>query len=208
MIYALGKFSGANFNLAVSVALGIAKKLEWQDVGIYCATQILAGICAGGCYLGRFGKSFNLQPTAGHSMWQAGLAELLYTFMLCIVVLNAAASKFHAGNNRVFGITIGLVIVARAYSGGRVSMVCFKHVVGFGIDVACAFLFSVGLNVLSGSAAAAFSIAASLMCMIFALRTFSGAHFNPWRVRGWRRCKFTWVCRFLVVFVPPSHTLP
>ncbi len=184
---------------------------------------------------------------------------MLYTFMLCIVVLNAAASKFHAGNNQVFGITIGLVIVAGAYSGGSASMGCSSHVVAFGIDVACAYfcvyycyvytvfelvgatlaagafmvcrakqealdspeqarcdegnediqawllseflgtyvlVLSVGLNVLSGSAAAAFSIAASLMCMIFALRTFSGAHFNPWRVRGWRRCKFTWVCRF------------
>merc|ERR1719272_777977 len=40
-------------------------------------------------------------------------------------------------------------------------------------------VLTVGLNVLSGSAAGAFSIAASLMCMIFALGTCSGAHFNP-----------------------------
>jgi len=40
-------------------------------------------------------------------------------------------------------------------------------------------VLTVGLNVLSGSAAGAFSIAASLMCMIFALGTVSGAHFNP-----------------------------
>merc|ERR1711865_263355 len=40
-------------------------------------------------------------------------------------------------------------------------------------------VLTVGLNVLSGSTAGAFSIAASLMCMIFALGTCSGAHFNP-----------------------------
>merc|ERR1719408_818007 len=40
-------------------------------------------------------------------------------------------------------------------------------------------VLTVGLNVLSGSGAAAFSIAASLMCMIYALGTVSGAHFNP-----------------------------
>merc|ERR1719498_2217631 len=40
-------------------------------------------------------------------------------------------------------------------------------------------VLTVGLNVLSGSAAGAFSIAAALMCMIFALGTVSGAHFNP-----------------------------
>merc|ERR1719456_772906 len=40
-------------------------------------------------------------------------------------------------------------------------------------------VLTVGLNVLSGSSAGAFSIAASLMCMIYALGTSSGAHFNP-----------------------------
>jgi len=40
-------------------------------------------------------------------------------------------------------------------------------------------VLTVGLNVLSDSAAGAFSIAASLMCMVFALGTCSGAHFNP-----------------------------
>eukprot|EP00971_Amphidinium_carterae_P021138 417429-Amphidinium_carterae.1 len=38
---------------------------------------------------------------------------------------------------------------------------------------------TVGLNVLNGSSAGAFSVAASLTCMIFALGSVSGAHFNP-----------------------------
>jgi len=234
MIYALGKSSGGNFNPAVSVALGIAKKMEWSEVAIYSVTQIAAGIFAGLCYLGMFGESFNLQPTKGHSAWQAGLAELLYTFMLCFVVLNVAASKVHAGKNQFYGLAIGFVVVAGAYSGGSVSMGCFNPAVAFGIDVASAhfgikycfiytlfelvgaalaavafnvcrgeqeedvnakpglvakllseflgtymLVLTVGLNVLSGSAAGAFSIAASLMCMIYALGTVSGAHFNP-----------------------------
>jgi len=40
-------------------------------------------------------------------------------------------------------------------------------------------VLTVGLNVLTSSPAAVFSIAASLMCMIFALGSVSGAHFNP-----------------------------
>merc|ERR1719463_748769 len=186
-----------------------------------------------------FGESFNLQPTKGHTLVQPGLAELLYTFMLCFVVLNVACSKFHADNNQFYGLAIGFVIVAGAYSGGSVSMGCFNPAVAFGIDVSSAqfgvfycfvytvfeligaamaagafmvcrgaqeeagdnevddveipmsakvlseflgtyfLVLTVGLNVLSGSAAGAFSIAASLMCMIFALGSCSGAHFNP-----------------------------
>jgi len=234
MIYALGKSSGANFNPAVSVALGLCNKLPWSDVAIYCVVQIVAGICAGLCYLSMFGESFNLQPTKGHTWWQAGMAETLYTFMLCFVVLNVAASKKHAGKNQFYGIAIGFVIVAGAYSGGSISMGCFNPAVAFGIDVSSAsqgvkycfmytffelvgavmaagafkacrgaqeedeeaepsiaakllseflgtymLVLTVGLNVLSGSSAGAFSIAASLMCMIFALGTCSGAHFNP-----------------------------
>lgn len=40
-------------------------------------------------------------------------------------------------------------------------------------------VLTVGLNVLAKSPAAAFSIAASLMCMIYALGDISGANFNP-----------------------------
>jgi len=234
MIYGLGKSSGANFNPAVSLALGLTNKLDWTEVGIYSGVQLVGGILAGFCYFGVFGSSFNLAPTKGHNWWQAGLAEILYTFMLCFVVLNVAASNKHAGKNQFYGLAIGFVIVAGAYSGGSVSMGCFNPAVAFGIDVSSAHLgikfcaiytlfefvgaalaaacfkvcrgeqednadaepslvarllseflgtymlvLTVGLNVLSGSAAGAFSIAASLMCMIFALGTCSGAHFNP-----------------------------
>merc|ERR1719284_2345155 len=40
-------------------------------------------------------------------------------------------------------------------------------------------VLTVGLNVLASSPAGAFSIAASLMCMIYALGDVSGANFNP-----------------------------
>jgi len=64
-IYALGGVSGANFNPAVSVALGLSNKLDWTTVGIYCVVQIIAGICAGLSYGALFFKVFNLAPGAG-----------------------------------------------------------------------------------------------------------------------------------------------
>eukprot|EP00747_Dinoflagellata_sp_TGD_P125988 gnl/TRDRNA2_/TRDRNA2_174230_c4_seq36.p1 gnl/TRDRNA2_/TRDRNA2_174230_c4~~gnl/TRDRNA2_/TRDRNA2_174230_c4_seq36.p1 ORF type:complete len:458 (-),score=98.30 gnl/TRDRNA2_/TRDRNA2_174230_c4_seq36:49-1422(-) len=240
-IYALGGVSGANFNPAVSLALGLSKKLSWKDVGIYIAVQLVAGIAAGFAYFLMLGEVFNLAPAKGFNWWSAALVEILFTMMLCLVVLNVAASKAHAGKNEFYGLAIGFVIVAGGYGAGHISGGCFNPAVAFGIDVSsahlgfgwalaytgfevlgaalAAFLFrvcrpedfdeavteqnindykyqlatklcseflgtyflvlTVGLNVIGGSPAGAYSIAAALMCMIYALGSCSGAHFNP-----------------------------
>jgi aquaporin Z len=229
-IYALAPISGANFNPAVSVALGFSKKLSWKDVGLYSMTQVLAGACAGVGYRFLFGAGFSLEPATGFSWWQAGVSELLYTLMLCFVVLNTACSAANAGKHQFYGLSIGFVIVAGAYGAGVVSLGCFNPAVALGIEAGnlslggylpiyiafelagaalAAKLYSVvrpeefeqgqpagmmakvtseilgtyflvltvGLNVLGDGEV--FSIAASLMCMIFALGDVSGAHFNP-----------------------------
>lgn len=235
MVYALGPVSGANLNPAVSVALGASGKMQWEKVGAYAAVQVLAGLLAGVFYALVFGKAFTLHPTSGHFLWQAGLAEIVYTFMLCTVVLNVAASNKHGGKNEFYGLAIGGVIVAGGYSGGSISMGCFNPAVAIGIDVssggglyclaylvfeligaalaAVAFkfcrpedfdashvdssystrskllaeflgvfilMFTAHLDVVSGATAGVvLSIAAALTCMIFALGSVSGGHFNP-----------------------------
>jgi len=241
-IYALGGVSGANFNPAVSVSLGISKAmkgpgLDWRTVGIYCAVQILAGIVAAFSYAILFWNAFNLAPAKGFGALSAGLCEILYTFMLCFVVLNVAVARKYSENegNQWYGLAIGFVIVAGAYGAGVVSGGCFNPAVAIGIDTSSAgfgigwciaytvfeligaalaavafkvvrpgdfandpnrtpsllseltseflgtfmLVLTVGLNVLGNSPAGAFSIAASLMCMIYALGDVSGAHFNP-----------------------------
>jgi len=203
-------------------------------VGMYCATQIFAGICAGAAYSVMFGASIPLQPAKGFGWVSAGSAEFFYTFMLVFVVLNVAASKKQEKEgNHWYGLAIGWVIIAGAYGAGAISGGCFNPAVAIGIDlssfshgigwclwysccelVAAVFavalfkvvrpadfdpeavkgkaqiivgeflgtfmlVLTVGLNVLGKSPAAAFSIAASLMCMIYALGDVCGAHFNP-----------------------------
>lgn len=138
-IYALASVSGANFNPAVSVALGISGKLDWMNVGIYCVVQIIAGICAGLSYGALYWKVFNLTPGAGFGWWEAMFAEVLYTFMLCFVVLNVAATKKNGGN-QFFGLAIGFVIIAGGYAAGNISGGCFNPAVALGIDVSSAGL--------------------------------------------------------------------
>jgi len=244
-IYSLGSISGANFNPAVSVALGISKSMngpgmEWKMVGIYCIVQILAGIAGALSYAVLFWTAFNLQPSKGFGGFSAGLCEMLYTFMLVFVVLNVAVARKYSEieGNQWYGLAIGFVIVAGAYGAGAVSGGCFNPAVAIGIDTSSAgigfgwciaytlfeligaalaavafkvvrpgdfsprgppdekmptltseltseflgtfmLVLTVGLNVLGNSPAGAFSIAASLMCMIYALGDVSGAHFNP-----------------------------
>jgi len=246
-IYAMGGVSGANFNPAVSLALGLSGKLAWKEVGIYSGVQILAGVAAGLTYVATLNDAFNLAPAQGFGWWEAALAEILYTCMLCFVVLNCAASKKNGcdsmnGDQQFYGLAIGFVIVAGGYGAGHISGGAFNPAVALGIDLSSAFLgvfwgpvyvvyevlgaclaaglfrvvrpddfpetqlgpfaaegesytlatkcvsefigtfylvLTVGLNVLGKSAAPAFSIAAALMCMIYALGNCSGAHFNP-----------------------------
>merc|ERR1719327_1917790 len=76
-IYALGNISGANFNPAVSVALGISQSmkgpgLDWKTVGIYCGVQILGGIIAAFSYAILFWNAFNLAPSKGFGALAAG----------------------------------------------------------------------------------------------------------------------------------------
>jgi len=243
-IFALGGVSGGNFNPAVSVCIGITTAMkgpggmDWGKVGVYCATQVLAGLCGAFSYAILFWNAFHLGPTAGFSWFSAGLCETLYTFMLCFVVLNVAVARKYSENegNQWYGLAIGFVIVAGAYGAGAVSGGCFNPAVAIGIDASSAgfrlgwcltytifeligaalaavafkmvrpgdfnssdpfappkigpklvseflgtfmLVLTVGLNVLGNSPAGAFSIAASLMCMIYALGDVSGAHFNP-----------------------------
>merc|ERR1719440_1346688 len=138
-IYALGGVTGANFNPAVSVALGLSNKLEWKEVGIYMAVQVIAGIVAALSYGALFFKVFNLAPAPGFGWWEAMLAEVLYTFMLCFVVLNVATAKKNEGN-QFYGLAIDFVIIAGAYGAGAISGGCFNPAVALGIDVSSAGL--------------------------------------------------------------------
>jgi len=236
LVYALGGVSGANLNPAVSVALGLSKKLPWLEVGKYVGAQLAGGAAAGVAYGAVFGRTFNLEPAKGALVYQVFLAEMLYTLMLCFVVLNVAASKKHAGN-QFYGLAIGFVVIAGGYGAGHISGGCFNPAVALGIDLSSAALgfgwclpygvfelvgaalaaglfrvvrpeegdedaaplekypmasrfvsefigtyflvLTIGLNVLGGSKAPVWSIAASLTSMVFALGSCSGAHFNP-----------------------------
>merc|ERR1719443_2208844 len=106
--------------------------MPWDKVAKYIGVQLAGGIAAGGAYFAVFGKGFMLGPGKGFEV-SACICELLYTFMLCFVVLNVAGVK--KGCQDWFGLAIGFVIVAGAYGAGAVSGGCFNPAVATGIAV-------------------------------------------------------------------------
>lgn len=152
MIYALGSVSGANFNPAVSLALGLCGKMEggWREVGSYVLVQMVAGLFAAlGASLVlvkqvQIGSPHSfavqyLESDGSPHVWDvnfytsACVAELLMTAMLCFVVLNVAAAESVKGN-QYFGLAIGFTIIAAAHGGGSLSGGCFNPAANFGID--------------------------------------------------------------------------
>merc|ERR1719262_2087498 len=80
-------------------------------------------------------RSFNLEPGEGFTWFEACIAEVLYTAMLCFVVLNVAAASKVAGN-QYYGLAIGFVIVAGGYAVGPISGAALNPAVALGVDAA------------------------------------------------------------------------
>jgi aquaporin Z len=77
------------------------------------------------------GQEFSPAPGAGTTTMQAFLVEALFTFALCLVVLNVATSKRTEGNS-YFGLAIGFTVVVAAFAGGGISGGAFNPAVGTG----------------------------------------------------------------------------
>jgi len=136
MIYALGDVSGAHFNPAVTLAIFCSKlcpDLTAPNVGMYMVTQIVGGIAAAFTYAGiHGGKSFPLGPGAGYGWVQVSVAEIVFTFVLCLVVLCAAVSS-KTKTESMFGLAIGSCVTVGGFAIGSISGGSLNPAVSFGI---------------------------------------------------------------------------
>jgi aquaporin Z len=60
--------------------------------------------------------------------------QIIYTFLLCFVVLNVACSSA-SKDNQYYGLAIGSVIIAGGYAVAGISGAAFNPAVAFGIDL-------------------------------------------------------------------------
>ncbi|MCB1234925.1 MAG: aquaporin [Verrucomicrobiae bacterium] len=134
MIFAGGHISGAHYNPAVSLAVMLRGKLNAKDLGPYLGAQLIAGVLAG-VLVQKVINGDNTIPSLGDiDMRNALLAEFLFTFALCYVVLNVATTEANKGNS-FYGLAIGFTVMSGAFAVGKISGGVFNPAVGVSLFI-------------------------------------------------------------------------
>lgn len=166
MVYMGGHISGGHYNPAVSLAAMLRGALPSKELVPYIASQVVGSVLAAFTVFHLTGSAFAPAPAADASMIQALVVEVLFTFALCLVVLQVATNPATEGNS-YYGLAIGFTVVVGAFAGGPISGGAFNPAVGFGPILAQAiaghgsfadlWLYIVGPLVGGGLAAAVFN---------------------------------------------------
>ncbi len=131
MVYAGGPISGGHYNPAVSLAVALRKALPAIQLIPYMIAQLLGGIAA--AYLVVYLAGNPGTPAEGFSLPALIIAEFLFTFALCYVVL-LTATRDEVKNNSYFGLAIGsTVLVGAAAVGGTLCLGAFNPAVALGL---------------------------------------------------------------------------
>lgn len=139
MVYMGGHVSGGHYNPAVSLTVLLRKKMPAADFAPYVIAQSAGAIVAAFVAYAVLGKTFPVAPGDGISAFGALLVEALFTFALCLTVLNVAYCDRTKGNS-YYGLAIGLAITVGVAAGGGISGGAFNPAVGIGPIVANALL--------------------------------------------------------------------
>jgi len=132
MIFAGGHVSGGHYNPAVTLAVFLRGRLPAADIIPYWIAQVAGAAAAALLVLFMKGNPevVPMQPDVTRAL----VAEFLYTFALCYVVLNVATAKGTTGNP-TYGLAIGFTVLAGAYAVGGVSGGAFNPAVAVGITM-------------------------------------------------------------------------
>merc|ERR1719498_1678693 len=117
----------------LSLALIINKALDGATAGAYMGVQVVAGCLAAFTYSAIYhGQSFPLGPGAGYGLGQAAVAEVVYTFVLCLVVLGAAVHA-KTKTEHFFPLAIGSCVTVGGNAIGAISGGSLNPAVSFGL---------------------------------------------------------------------------
>lgn len=86
LIALFAPISGAHFNPAVSLAMGLARRLAWHEVAAYSLVQIVLGIAGVGLAHAMFGLPLFSSSTHARTGFAQCVSEFVATFGLLLVV--------------------------------------------------------------------------------------------------------------------------
>jgi aquaporin Z len=132
MVFAGGHISGGHYNPAVSLAVFLRGKSTANDLLLYWVVQLVGGVVA--AFLVLFLKGFPAVTPFTPDVFRALVAEFVFTFALCFVVLNVATARGTEGNS-YYGWAIGMTVLVGAYAVGTVSGGAFNPAVAFGASL-------------------------------------------------------------------------
>ncbi len=134
-IYIGGHISGGHYNPALSLAAAVRGKLEWEELPIYWAAQILGGIAAYGFVV--FMHGHLAIPSPELALPHAFLIETLLAFVFASVFLVVATiDKFKEGH--IAGFAIAFTIPALA-ALGKTTGGLFNPAIALGATIMGAF---------------------------------------------------------------------
>ncbi len=135
MVYAGGHISGGHYNPAVSLAACIRGALEKSQLIPYMIAQIIGGILAVYVFKLMAGDAAITAEPAEFSVKALLIAEFLFTFALCYVVLQTATTKNTSGNS-YYGLAIGFTVLVGAFSvGGTLCAGAFNPAVAISVGL-------------------------------------------------------------------------
>jgi len=133
MVYAGGGISGGHYNPAVSLAAAIRGALSFKDLAQYWASQ-LAGAGLAALIVLKF-VPYLEKPLVGElSLVNLAIAEFLFTFALCYVVLLTATTKASQGNS-YYGLAIGTTVTVGIFAVGSLCLAAFNPAVALGVGI-------------------------------------------------------------------------
>ncbi len=133
LVYAGAHISGSHFNPAVTLAVWMRGKISMNDALMYWVAQLVGAIVAALVAAWMTWITFVAAPAA--DMWVALVVEIIFTFMLAMVVLHTATTKSQSGNS-YYWFAIGLTVMCGALAGGALSGGAFNPAVGLGPIIA------------------------------------------------------------------------
>ncbi len=136
MVYAGGHISGGHYNPAVTLAVTLRGKCTAADALPYVIAQVIGAVTAAGTAMFLWGgpATAPIDFAVEGVLAKALVAEGVFTFALCFVVLNVATASANAGNS-FYGLAIGFVVLIGAVTVGGISGGAFNPAVAVGLCV-------------------------------------------------------------------------